>query len=435
MTVYLATVLDTPGETMLEPRLRAASGIALVVEDGTVVARTDRADARTRFPDHDVVDLTEGVLLPGLVDTHVHYPQVRVVGGVGLPLLDWLRERALPEEARLAEPGYAARVATEFLTGLAGAGTTTALVFGSHFAGAMDQFFPAAAASGLRITAGLVLSDVTLPEELLTTPQRAVEESVALATRWHGSGRLRYAVTPRFALSAGEAMLDACAAVVDAVDGVWVTSHLNENRDEVAQVRELFGVPGYLDAYDRHGLVTRRSVWAHDVHPTAAELARLAETGTAVAHCPTSNAALGSGIFPMRDHLAAGVSLALGSDVGAGTGFCLLKEALQACLLQHLHPEGAELGPAALLHLATRSGAQALGLADTVGDLSVGKAFDAVWVRPARDSTLDVALRHAADPADALARTITLGGPADVARTWVAGEAVTASRRTELENA
>src|SRR5690606_7078177 len=236
--------------------------------------------------------------------------------------------------------------------------------------------------------------------------------------RWHGRGRLRYAVTPRFSLSTTEAMLDVCGELLRAGGpggGRWFTSHVNENVEEVGEVLGLFpGTRHYVDTYDRHGLVTDRSVLAHNVHPTDHELEVLGAAGATIAHCPSSNAALGSGLFPLRRHLAAGVRVALGSDVGAGTGFCLLKEGLQAYFMQQLlGARGCPLTAAALLHLATRSGATALGRGDEVGDLSPGKQFDAVWVRPRPAGTLGTVLPHASDPSDALGRLVSLGSPAD----------------------
>ena len=373
-----------------------------------------------------MVDLRDGVLLPGLVDTHVHYPQVRVIAGLGMPLLEWLERCALPEEARLAEDAYAEAVADEFLSGLARAGTTTALVFGAHFATAMEIFFAAAGRSGLRITAGQVVSDRLLRPDLLTTPDVALAEGRKLIERWHGDGRLRYAVTPRFSLSASEPLLDVCAELLEVATGIWFTSHLNENTTEVANVVELFSrARHYLGSYAQHELVTPRSVFAHNVHARDSELELLASTGAWVAHCPTSNAALGSGLFPFRRHVQHGVRVALGSDVGAGTGFSLFKEGLQAYFMQQLlGAEGLSLTPTHLLYLCTRAGARALGLDHRIGDLRVGKEFDAVWLRPVEGSTLGTVLTHATDAHDALAKIFALATPADVARVWVGGDQV-----------
>ena len=436
MTIFRATVLDTPG--VLGDGLRADEDCAIVVHDGVVVARTDPATARATYPGDDVVDLREGILLPGLVDTHVHFPQVRIIGGLGMPLLTWLRDRALPEEARLADTEYARGVARDFLRCLVASGTTTALVFGSHFAGAVDALFAEAEQTGLRLTSGMVLSDRILRPELLQTPDAALAAGQVLAERWHGRGRLRYAVTPRFSLSTTDEMLAVCAELMgDAAGGRLFTSHLNENQEEVAEVLGLFpGNRHYVDTYDRHGLVTKRSVLAHNVHPTDHELEVLGAAGATIAHCPSSNAALGRGLFPLRRHLEAGVRVALGSDVGAGTGFSLLKEGLQAYFMQQLLGDrGYPLTAADLLHLATRSGATALGLGDEVGDLSPGRAFDAVWVRPQPGGTLSTVLPHASDPTDALGRLISLGSPADIAAVWVGGQQIHTPRPASVGGA
>jgi guanine deaminase len=430
MTIYRARVLDTPDDPFTGGALRSDDDAGLLVTDGTILERDDFATVRAAHPDEDVVDLRSGVLLPGLVDTHVHFPQVRVIGALGMPLLEWLERCALPEECQLAEPAYAQEVAEEFLFGLASAGTTTSLVFGSHFAPAMEMLFSEAARVGLRVTSGLVVSDRGLPDTLHTTPERAYDESLELARRWHGTGRARYAVTPRFSLSAGDEVLDACASVQKDVPDIWFTSHVNENPAEVAAVAQLFAdAEHYVDTYDAHGLLGERSVLAHSVHTTDAELSVLAGRGASVAHCPTSNSALGSGLFPLRRHVDHGVRVALGSDVGAGTGFSLFKEGLQAYFVQSLlGPEGLPLTSTHLLHLATRAGALALGMGDQVGDLGVGKEFDAIWVRPLPDDPLDVGLRHASCPEDALAKVFALGGDSDLAGVWVGGDRVKFAR-------
>lgn len=418
MTLFSGAFVDVPVDPFAGGNLRETAHLRVV--DGEIVARDAVAVDQARAAGDEVVDLSGGVVIPGMVDTHVHYPQVRVIGGLGLPLLDWLDQRALPEEMRLAESTYALTIASEFLSSMLAAGTTSALVFGAHFASAMDAFFTVAERSGLRITSGLVVSDRELPAPLLTTPEQSVLDAIGLAQRWHGRGRLRYAVTPRFSYSCSDALLAASGEAYRAIDGAWFTSHVNENAAEIAGVEAYFGT-GYTDTYDRHGLLGPRSVLAHNVHPTDAELAVMAARGAAVSHCPCSNSAIGSGMFPLARHLAHGVRLSLGSDVGGGTGFSLLKEGLQAAFVQSLLGEsGYPLGPAHLLWLATRAGALALGL-DDVGSFDVGHRFDAAWVRPASNSTLDICLAHAVDTSDAVAKTFALGGPADIAEVWVDG--------------
>jgi len=422
MTLYRGTFIDTPENPFDGAGLRVGSDTGLLVEDGLIVARGPFAELRQAHPAEQVVDLRDGVVLPGFVDTHVHFPQIRAVGGLGLPLLEWLDRYALPEEARMADVDYATGVANEFVRGLAAAGTTSALVFGAHYTDAVDALFGAASEVGLRVTSGLVLSDRLLRPELLTTPVRAYAESLALANRWHGVGRNRYAVTPRFSLSCTDELLATCRELMEAISGALFTSHVNESEAEIASVADLFGGCDYVTTYDRHGLVDRRTVLAHNVHPTDVELKTLATSGATVAHCPTSNAALGSGLFPLTRHLQFGVRVALGSDVGAGTGFSLLKEGLQAYFCQQLlGDQGRPLTAAHLLYLATTAGADALDLSH-VGHLSVGQHFDAQLLRPAEGSPLAVAITHAEDTEEALARIFTLGTPADVQAVWINGD-------------
>jgi guanine deaminase len=428
MTLFRGTFLDTPENPFAGGTLRAEVDGAVLVRDRVILERGGFAAVRRAHPDEAVVDLTDGLVLPGFIDTHVHFPQVRMIGALGMPLLDWLERSALPEEALLADPDYANGVAGDFLDCLSAAGTTTALVFGAHFAPAVDVLFTQAARRGLRITSGLVVSDRNLRPDLLTSAQRGYDEGRALAERWHGIGRNRYAVIPRFSLSCTEEMLASCAALQADVPGSLFTSHINENLAEVAAVCNSFEeCHDYLTSYSRHGLVGSRSVYAHNVHATPGELELLAEHGASVAHCPTSNSALGSGLFPLREHVEHGVQVALGSDVGAGTGFSLLKEGLQAYFMQQLLGErGLPLTAAHLLHLATAAGAEALGLSEEVGMFSVGRQFDAVWLRPAPGTTLDVGLRHATGPEEALARTFALGTSADVEAVFVGGEPLAA---------
>jgi guanine deaminase len=424
MTIYAGTIVDTPGDPFDgDPADALAEAGAVCVREGIICARGTLAALRAEHPGEPVTELPDGMLVPGFIDTHVHFPQIRAIGGLGMPLLDWLERCALPEESKFADQAYAREVAGEFLDGLLASGTTSALVFGSHFAAAMDELFGAAEQRGLNITSGLVVSDRILRPDLLHSPQEALADSTDLIGRWHDRGRLRYAVTPRFSLSASDEMLDVCAQLLET--GVWFTSHVNENVAEVATVAGLFpGARHYLDTYRQHGLVTKHSVFAHNVHPDDAELVVLAEHGASVSHCPTSNCALGSGLFPLRRHIEHGVRVALGSDVGAGAGLFLPKEALQAYFIQRLlGADGLPLTPVHLLYLATRAGARALGLQDRVGDFSVGKDFDAVWLRPAAGSTLAVNLKHACDTTDALARVFSLATPADVAEVWIRGVA------------
>lgn len=426
-TIVRAQVAHTPRNPFVdEDALQAFPDGAMAFDAGRIVALGPYDHVRSGHPDAEVLDARDAVLLPGLVDCHVHFPQIRAMGAVGLGLMDWLESVALPEEARLADPAYAASVAEEFVRGLARNGTTTALVFGSHFAAAQEALFSAALAVGLRVASGLVVSDRGLLPDLRASAAVALDASRELIDRWHGRGLLRYAVTPRFSVSCSEELLSACGELARSASGILVTSHLNEARAEVEMVAALFPwARDYLETYERFGLVGARSVFAHDVHVTDGELARLAACGAAVAHCPTSNSFLGSGLFPMRRHLDAGVQVALGTDVGAGTGLSMLKEGLMAYQVQMLAGSaGVPLGPARLLWLATGAGASALGLRDEVGDLSIGKSADFVLVRPPAGSTLEVVFERAESVEARLGALFTLAREESVADVYVAGRSL-----------
>lgn len=397
----------------------------LLIREGRIAGCGDYSALRPAHPNAESVDLRGGFLLPGFVDTHIHFPQLRVLGGLGRSLLDWLEHCALPEEARVEDHAYACRVAREFVQALVSHGTTTALVFGAHFAPATAALFEAAEDAGIRMASGQVLSDRRLRPELHRIPERAYRESKLLIQRFHRKGLLTYAVTPRFALSTSEAMLEVCRALLAEHAGLLVQTHINENLEEIEEVKRLFPwASDYLAVYERFGLAGASTVFAHNVHPTGSELGRLAASGATVAHCPCSNAALGSGLFPFTCHIQAGVRCALGTDVGGGIGFGMLKEALHAYLLQRIAPDGLLLDAAQLLYLATLAGAEALGLGGEIGDFSTGKSADFVYLRPPSQSIMAQVLEREINPQETLAAIFTLAGAESVAEVRVAGSVV-----------
>ena len=409
--IYRATIFHTPRSPFREDALEAFSDGALLVRNGQIAACGDFSVIRAANPGDEIDDRRGGFLIPGLIDTHTHFPQLRIVGNLGRSLLDWLEHCALPEESRMADHAYAAQTARAFVHALASHGTTTALVFGSHFAPATACLFEAAEDAGLRIASGLVVSNRGLRPDLHQTPERAYRESTALIRSFHGRGRMLYAVTPRFALSASVAMLEVCQTLLREHEGVRFQTHLNENRDEIAAVARAFPwASDYLAVYERYGLAGKRSVMAHDVHTSPSQLERLAASRTSIAHCPSSNCALGSGIFRMRAHIEAGVHFSLGTDVGAGTTFSLLEEALQAYFVQRLAPEPMALDGAKLLYLATRAGAEALNLEAETGDFQAGKSADFVYIRPRPGTPLFEAVDGARDLSQVLGTLFALGG-------------------------
>lgn len=421
--LYRASIMHTPTDSF-DGRLESWSDGGLVVADGRVADLADFETVRDRWPQAATRDLRPGVLLPGFVDAHVHYPQLYSVGRMGLPLLEWLKTCILPSELEFSDPAFAETAAHAFIRALLQAGTTTALVFGVHVRQAQEALFAAAEAASYRLTSGLITADRNLLPAMHKSVTEARRESVTLIERWHGRGKLRYALTPRFAVSSSPAMLAMLGELLQEWPDLWVQTHLNETIDEQKMVASLFPrARDYLDTYETHGLLTERSVFAHNLHPTDGELAHLGEHRASVAHCPSSNAFLGSGLFPLRRHLEHGVKVALGSDVGAGIGLNLLKEGLYAYQAQMLQAGGVTLSPAHLLYLSTKAGARALGLAE-VGDFQLGKCADMVLLRPPEGSQLAQVLAHSDSAEQSLGALFTMAREESVAQVYLSGKVV-----------
>lgn len=392
----------------------------LVVEEGVIVARGSFAELALRFPEL-AVERIDGLIVPGFVDAHVHYPQFNRIASHGEQLLDWLDRHIFPAEQAFADPVHAAAVANAFLDELLRHGTTSALVFGTVHPGSVDAFFTAAAARGLRMACGKVLMDLG-PDGLRDTPDAARAETEGLIRRWHGRGRMTYAVTPRFVLTSSDAQLAVAGELVAAHPGVLMQTHLSENTREVAEVAARFpGAADYLDVYDRFGLVTARSVFAHGIHLPDRSCARLAESGAGIAVCPGSNFFLGSGMFDFAQAAAHGVRIGLGSDIGAGTTLSLLHAgglAYQAGLLK-----GYRLDPFRALWLATGGAAALLHIADRVGGLAEEQEADFVVLD--EGATPLLARRTAgASLAERLFALQVLGDDRAVRRTYVLGRCV-----------
>lgn len=392
----------------------------LVIDGGRIVARGAYSNMAPRFPGL-AVERLEGLIVPGMIDAHVHYPQLGRIASHGEQLLDWLERHIFPAEKAFADPVHAAAVAEEFLDELLRHGTTSALVFGTVHAASVEAFFAAAEARDLRMICGKVLMDLG-PDGLRDSVREARTESAALIAKWHGRGRLGYAVTPRYALTSSDEQLAVAGELLAAHPGVLLHTHLAENKAEIAAVAARFAeAVDYLDAYDRFGLVTDRSVFAHAVHLPDRSCARLAETGAGIAVCPSSNFFLGSGMFDFGQAERHGVRLGLGSDIGAGTSLSLLHNgglAYQAGL-----PHGYVLDPFRALWLATGGSARLLHIDGEVGMLAEGQEADFVVLDDA--ATPLMARRTAgASLAERLFALQVLGDDRAVKQTYVLGRCV-----------
>jgi len=413
--------LSDPGEESCNTAYEYFEDGVLVVDDGDIAA-AGPADAILQGLSEDVL-LTEypgKLIVPGFIDCHVHFPQLDIIASYGEQLLDWLHRYAYPAEARFADPDYAREVATVFVDELLKNGTTTALVFGTVHPHSADAIFEAALARNMRLIAGKVLMDCNCPEELRDDAESAYDDSKMLIERWHGRGRLGYAITPRFALTSTEQQLRAAGRLAEEYPEVWVHTHLAENRDEVEEIaRQYPSSRSYLDVYDGFGLLRERSVFAHCLHMVDEDRIRMAKKGGAAAFCPTSNLFLGSGLFDLSAIRDANVRCGLGTDVGGGTSLSLLKTASEAYKVLHLQNHA--LPATRALYLATLGAAEALYLDDRIGNFLAGKEADFVVLDP--DATSLTARRTAAAETieEAFFALLTLADERHIAATYVRG--------------
>ncbi|WP_312958651.1 guanine deaminase [Stutzerimonas nitrititolerans] len=396
----------------------------LVVEDGKVVRNGHAADLLSTLPaGTEVIEYKDALITPGFIDTHIHYPQTGMIASYGEQLLDWLDTYTFPTERAFADKAHAGEVAQVFLRELLRNGTTTALVFGSVHKESVDAFFEQAHKLDLRMIAGKVLMDRNAPDYLTDTAESGYADSKELIERWHGKGRLHYAVTPRFAPTSTPEQLALAGKLFQEYPDLYMHTHLSENRKEIEWVRELFAErKGYLDVYDHHGLIGARSVFAHGVHLCDDECRRLGETGSAVAFCPTSNLFLGSGLFDLEKVEGFGVRVGLGTDVGAGTSFSQLQSLNEAYKVMQL--QGKKLDPFKSLYLATLGGARALYLDDRIGSLQPGKDADFVVLDYKATPLIEYRLSQARSLEERLFALMILGDDRAVKETYAAGVSV-----------
>ena len=394
----------------------------IVVEDGEIAACGDFVAESQRLPDDTAITHYESeMIVPGFVDAHIHFPQVDIIGAYGARLMDWLERYTFPSEMAFADAAHAAEVAEIFLDELLRNGTTSALVFATVHKTSVDALFTAAAARNMRLVAGKVLMDRNAPAALLQSPEQGDRESRELIRAWHGKGRLGYAVTPRFAPTSTAEQLALAGQLMREHDGLLMQTHLSENPDEIRTVAELFPeAHDYLDVYDRAGLVTDRSVFAHGIHLSDREFGRLGEAGAAIAFCPTSNLFLGSGLFKLAKSEASGITVGLGTDVGAGTSFSAFQTMNEAYKVGQL----AGAGPDAfkLFYLATLAGAKALKAEDRIGNLAPGKEADFLILDPTATPLLKRRMAACTSLGERLFVLATLGDDRAVKHTYVAGK-------------
>lgn len=396
----------------------------LVVKDGLISALGDAASLLASLDaEIEVEHHPDALIIPGFIDTHIHYPQSDMIASYGVQLLDWLNTYTFPEESKFADKDYASDVAERFLTELLRNGTTTALVFGTVHKQSVEAFFEAAEQRDLRMICGKVMMDRHAPEYLTDTPESSYQDSKALIETWHEKGRLHYAVTPRFAPTSTPEQLNQAGKLLSEFDNLYLHTHLSENVNECEWVQQLFPeAKNYLDVYDQHQLLSERSVFAHGIHLCDQEYQRLSDTGSAIAFCPTSNLFLGSGLFNLQKAEFHKVNVGMGTDVGGGTSFSMfstLNEAYKVIQMQ-----GQNLDPIKAFYLATLGGAKALRLEDKVGNLAVGSEADFVILDKTATPLLKTRLERSSTIQDTLFALMILADDRAIKSTFAMGQCV-----------
>ena len=396
---------------------------ALKIVDGRIAAKGAASDILSSAPTGSTVDDFSGkLILPGFIDAHIHYPQTRVIGSFGAQLLDWLHKYTFVEEQKFSDPVHAAEISEFFLDELFRNGTTTAVVYCTVAPESAEAFFTESEKRGARMIAGKVLMDRDAPLALTDSPQRGYDESKVLIARWHGRGRLGYAITPRFAITSTDAQLAAAGALAKEFPDCWVQTHLSENHAEIELTKQLFpAAESYLDVYDRFGLVGAKSIFGHCIHLEASEVATLAAKRGVAAFCPTSNLFLGSGLFDLARLDANDVRVAIATDVGGGTSYSLLQTASEGYKVLQMRDQSWP-GAQAFYQL-TLGNARALGLEDKIGRLEVGYEADLVVL----DAHATPAMAHRMKSVEGhldeeLFVLMMMGDDRAVAETYVNGE-------------
>ncbi|MEM6972009.1 MAG: guanine deaminase [Pseudomonadota bacterium] len=404
----------------------------LWLQDGVIRARGPfETIAAKAPPGTPVTDHRPHLVMPGLIDTHLHMPQMQVIASWAPALLEWLNTHTFPAETRFADPVHAARIAGALFDELLRHGTTTALAYCSVHSTSAEAFFAEAARRRLCMIGGKVMMDRNAPKRLTDTAENSFDESAALIERWHGIGRLHYAITPRFAITSTPSQLEAAGALKRRYPECYLQTHLSENAAEIALTAKLYPkAADYFAVYEQYGLTGPKALFGHCLHLNERERSAMAETGSVAVFCPTSNLFLGSGVFDMDGLEAAGLRTAIATDIGGGTSYSMLRTLDEGYKVLQL--QGQRMDPLTAFYRATLGNARALGLEDRIGTLAVGSDADIAVFDPA--ATPAMALRHetVGSLADELFLLQTLGDDRSVAAVYVAGDPVDRSPKPGL---
>ncbi|MFC5736146.1 guanine deaminase [Sinirhodobacter huangdaonensis] len=423
MELLIGQVIRFEGDPMAEGPAAArhlARG-AVALEGGKVAAVGEAEALRAAYPGAKVTDLGRQLISAGFIDAHVHYPQTQMIASWGKRLIDWLNSYTFPTETGFADPRHAADVAALYFDLALSHGTTSMCSYCTIHPASVDAYFEEARARGMRVLGGRTCMDRNAPDGLRDTAQTAYDESAALLARWHGRDRLGYVITPRFSPTSTPEQLRALGALWAEHPDCLMQTHLSEQLDEIVWVKSLFPeARDYLDTYEAFGLLGENGVYGHAIHLEPREIVRLKEVGAALAHCPTSNTFIGSGLFDMAGMTAAGLRVGLATDTGGGSSFSMLRTmaaAYEVAQLRH-HP----LHPAQLWWLATQGSARALKIDGVVGNIAPGMEADLIAVDLGSTPLIAQRAVRAENFWEELFPTIMMGDDRAIAGVWIGGK-------------
>ncbi|HSB97421.1 MAG TPA: guanine deaminase [Spongiibacteraceae bacterium] len=420
----IVTYKDNPFVAGIEKSFIHYRDGIVVMADGKVKDVGPASEVLTRYPNQlSVTEYGDAIIMPGFIDCHVHYPQTQIIGAYGAQLLDWLNKYTFIAEQQFADMDHARKIARTFLQENLRAGTTTATVYCTVYPQSVDAFFEESEKLNMRNIAGKVMMDRNAPEALTDTPKQGYDDTRALIARWHNKGRQLYCVTPRFAATSSPEQMEMTGAVWKEHPGTYLQSHISENVNEVAWVKDLYPQrKNYVDIYDHYGQLGPRAIYGHGIHLTDEEFRRLHETGTAIAHCPTSNLFLGSGLFNLQKAVQGShpIRVGLATDLGAGTSFSQLQTLNEAYKVAQMR--GYPLGAIHAFYLATRGTAHSLYLDDLIGSIEPGMEADLVVLDLHSTPIIRTRMSYANNIEEVLFVLMTLGDDRATKATYVAGK-------------
>ena len=418
------TFIADPFLVGIEAAAHFESDALIVMEDGLIKSFGPYDQLKSILADNvNVVTYKDSLILPGFIDTHIHYPQTQIIGAYGSQLIEWLNNYPFIAEQQFKNFDYAKSVATFFLNQCLKAGTTTMMTYCTVHPESVDAFFEAALEKKMRVIAGKVLMDRNAPPALLDTAKSGYDQSKALIKKWHGKDRLSYAITPRFAPTSTHEQLIATGSLWSEHPGTYMQTHLSENKGEIAWVKDLFpDSKDYLDVYDQYGLLGERAVYGHAIHLSEREWQRLYETKSSVAHCPTSNEFLGSGLFnfPIAKKSTRPVRTGLATDIGAGTSFSQMQSMNESYKIAQL--DGYSLSPYHAYYLATRGAAESLSMENKIGSIKEGMEADLVVLNLKSTELIDFRMKYCKDISEALFIQMMMADDRATSAVYVAGE-------------